>query len=200
MDELKKGDDNAKDALLVLIKVMEERDSYSKFHSVRVKTIAMKLARMFQLEEDVVQTIGNAAMLHDIGMLCVPDTILMKPGGFTSIEREVIRNAPLVAAKILEHIPSMSEERLMILHHGERWDGSGYPDGLKEAEIPVGSRFIAIAEAIDAKTRNRAYRKPQPLSFCIEYLEENAGVLFDPKIASVAIASIAKGMVRTHSR
>jgi len=191
--------DNAQEALLALVGALEARDSFSKDHSTRVSNIAVRLAKIFKLDASVITTIGNAGLLHDIGMVSVPDAILLKPGSFTEVERAVIREAPKVAAKILEPIKSLKEERLMVLHHGERWDGTGYPSGLKEEEIPLGARFIAVAEAIDAMTRNRVYRKARPLSFCIEQLEENAGTQFDPKIAKVAIAAMAKGLVRKGS-
>ncbi len=190
--------DNAMEALHVLTAVMEERDPFSKHHSVRVKTIAMRLAKVSKVDEAMIKVIGNAGLLHDVGMVCVPDSILLKAGRFTDIEKEVVQNAPIVAGKILEHIPSLEQERLIIMHHGERWDGSGYPNGLVGTDIPLGSRFVAIAETIDAMTRNRAYRKRQPLSYCLDYLHENVGVKFDPDIANVAISSITKGMVKTH--
>nr|WP_241696926.1 HD domain-containing phosphohydrolase [Mariprofundus sp. KV] len=175
---------------------MEARDSFANDHSRRVSQIAVRLAKIFKLDAETVKKIGNAGLLHDIGMVSVPDAILLKPGSFTEAERTVIREAPNVAGKILEPIKSLRDERLMVLHHGERWDGSGYPDGLKEEAIPIGARFIAIAEAIDAMTQNRVYRRARPLSFCLEQLEENAGSQFDPKIAKVAIAALAKGLVR----
>jgi len=118
---------------------------------------------------------SNTGLQHDIGMVSVPDAILLKPGSFTEAERAVIREAPKVAGMTLEPIKSLRNEHLMVLHHGERRDGSGYPDGLKEEAIPIGARFISIAEAIDAMTQNRIYRRARPLSFCLEQLEKNAG-------------------------
>ena len=191
--------DNAQEALIALVGALEARDNFSKDHSLRVSGLAVRLAKLFKLDEQLISTIGNAGLLHDIGMVSVPDAILLKPGSFTQAEREVIRGAPVVAAKILEPIKSLKEERLMVLHHGERWDGTGYPDGLKQEALPLGARFIAVAEAIDAMTRNRAYRKARPISYCLEQLEENAGTQFDPKIAKVAIAALAKGLIRKNS-
>ncbi|WP_241697789.1 HD-GYP domain-containing protein [Mariprofundus sp. NF] len=187
---------DAQEALIALVGALEARDSFSNDHSRRVSQIAMRLAKIFKLDEQAIKEIGNAGLLHDIGMVSVPDGILLKPGSFTKAERQVIREAPGVAGKILKPIKSLKRERLMVLHHGERWDGSGYPDGLKQEKIPVGARFIAIAEAIDAMTQNRAYRRARPLSFCLEQLEEGAGSQFDPKIAKVAIAALAKGLIR----
>ena len=188
--------DNAQAALVALMGALEARDSFTKNHSVRVSQIAVRLGKIFKLDENALKQITNASLLHDIGMVSVPDSILLKPGSFTEAERKIIREAPNVAARILEPIPSLAEERLMILHHGERWDGTGYPDGLKGEAIPLGARLIAVSEAIDAMTQSRAYRRTRPLSYCLEQLEQHAGSQFDPKIAKAAIAALCKGQVR----
>lgn len=196
MSEKTGSADNAQEALLALVGALEARDAFSKDHSMRVSKIAVRLGKIFKLDKNLLKKIENAGLLHDIGMVSVPDAILMKPGSFTKAEKLVIREAPNVAGKILLPIKSLEDERLMVLHHGERWDGTGYPEGLKAEEIPLGARFIAIAEAIDAMTNNRVYRRARPLSFCLEQLEENAGSQFDPKIAKVAIAAMAKGLIK----
>lgn len=196
MEHLLERGDNAYEALMALVGVLEARDPYFKDHSVRVSHLAVRLAKLLKVDPEEVKAISKAGLLHDIGMVCVPDELLQKPGQFTPAERMVICEAPKVAAKILEPLKSLAVEREMILYHGERWDGSGYPDGLKGEEIPLGARFIAVAEAIDAMTRNRAYRRARPLSYCIEQLESNAGVQFDPNIAKVAIIALARGLVR----
>jgi len=92
-------------------------------------------------------------------------------------------------------IKSLKEERLIILHQGERWDGNGYPAHLKGDQIPEGSRFIAVAKAIDAMTHHRAYRRARPISYCLDQLHEHAGTQFDPKIAEVATSVLCEGVI-----
>jgi len=189
-------DGNIEEPLLALIAILEARDEFTKEHSMRVASIASRLARVCKMDDGLPQKITKAAMLHDIGMVSVPDAILLKPGYLTPDERKLINATPLVAVKILKSIKSLKDEREMILHHGERWDGSGYPDGLSGKDIPLGSRFIAIAKAIDAMTQNRAYRRARPISFCLEELEKCSGSQFDPQIVEVTKVVIGKGLLR----
>jgi len=190
------GEDNVSEALIALIGVLEARDSYTKDHSVRVSQIAVRFGKIMKLDSDLLGQITRAALLHDIGMVGIPDSILLKPGNFTLTERKIITETPATAAKILAPIKSLSAEREMIMHHGERWDGTGYPDGLCGEKIPLGARLIAVAEAIDAMTQNRAYRRARPISFCLEQLEQHSGSQFDPEIAQIAITELCKGLVK----
>ena len=185
--------DSIEEPLVALIAILEARDEFTKEHSMRVASVASRLAQICKVDVELRQKITRAAMLHDIGMVSVPDAILLKPGHLTPDERKLIQATPHVAVKILKSIKSLKDEREMILHHGERWDGSGYPDGLKGNDIPLGSRFITIAKAIDAMTQNRAYRRARPLSFCLEQLKHCSGSQFDPQIAKVAMG---KGLLR----
>ncbi|OIO68372.1 MAG: hypothetical protein AUJ57_10145 [Zetaproteobacteria bacterium CG1_02_53_45] len=196
MSKVITGVDNAPDALIALIGVLESRDVYTKDHSVRVSQIAVRFGQLMKLDSELLGQIKRAALLHDIGMIGIPDTILLKPGNFTPAERKIITATPATAAKILAPIKSLAAEREMILHHGERWDGSGYPDGLSGEDIPLGARLIAVAEAIDAMTQNRAYRRTRPISFCLEQLELHSGSQFDPRIAQLAITELCKGLVK----
>ncbi|PJA32153.1 MAG: hypothetical protein CO187_05515 [Zetaproteobacteria bacterium CG_4_9_14_3_um_filter_53_7] len=196
MSEVMTGEDNVSEALIALIGVLEARDSYTKDHSVRVSQIAVRFGKIMKLDSDLLGQITRAALLHDIGMVGIPDSILLKPGNFTLTERKIITETPATAAKILAPIKSLSAEREMIMHHGERWDGTGYPDGLCGEKIPLGARLIAVAEAIDAMTQNRAYRRARPISFCLEQLEQHSGSQFDPEIAQIAITELCKGLVK----
>ena len=187
--------DDVNEALLALVNALEARDSYSKDHSIRVGNIVKQLTARFKISNEEKQIIYNAALLHDIGMVSIPDAVLLKKSCLSPEERQLIQQAPQVAAKILTSITSLRQERLIILHHGERWDGGGYPDNLKAAQIPEGSRFITVAKAIDAMTRNRAYRRARPISYCLEQLKEHAGTQFDPKIATVAASILCTGIL-----
>jgi len=192
-------DDNIEEPLVALIAILEARDEFTKEHSMRVSSIASRLAQICKVDAELRQKITRAAMLHDIGMVSVPDAILLKPGHLTPDERKLIQATPHVAVKILKSIKSLKDEREMILHHGERWDGSGYPDGLKGNDIPLGSRFITIAKAIDAMTQNRAYRRARSLSFCLDQLQQCSGTQFDPQIANIAKVAMGKGLLRSKS-
>ena len=183
------------EALLALVAALEARDLFTKDHSTRVAHIVKLLTGKFRMSDAKKQTIYNAALLHDIGMVSIPDAILLKNGRLTTDERDLIRHSPEVAAKILVSITSLKDERLMILHQAERWDGDGYPSQLKGTKIPEGSRFIAVAKAIDAMTKNRSYRRARPLSYCLDQLKENAGSQFDPQIAKVATSILCKGLL-----
>lgn len=189
------SNDGVNEALLALIAALEARDLFTKDHSIRVAHIVKLLTSKFRISDAQKQTFFNAALLHDIGMVSIPDAILLKQGRLSSDERILIQSSPEIAAKILVSINSLTEERLIILHQGERWDGNGYPNQLKENKIPEGSRFIAVAKAIDAMTKNRAYRRARPLSYCLDQLKENAGSQFDPKIAGVATSILCKGLL-----
>jgi len=181
------------EALLALVGILEARDAYTKDHSLRVANIVKRLTDKFKISAEEKQIIYNAALLHDIGMVSIPDAILLKEGRLSPEERQLIQQAPLVATKILTSIKSLHKERCIILHHGERWDGQGYPNNLKAAQIPEGSRFITVAKAIDAMTKNRAYRRARPISYCLDQLTEHAGTQFDPQIARVAASILCKG-------
>ncbi|GAV19852.1 two-component system response regulator [Mariprofundus micogutta] len=196
MSDKMTGEDNVSEALIALVGILETRDTFTKDHSVRVSHIAVRFGKIMKLDSEFLGQVSRAALLHDIGMVGIPDAVLFKPGNFTPSERNVINETPAVAANILAPIKSLAAEREMILHHGERWDGSGYPDGLHGEGIPLGARLIAISEAIDAMTQNRSYRRARPISYCMEQLEKYSGSQFDPEIAQVAISELCKGLVR----
>ncbi|MDQ6969210.1 MAG: HD domain-containing phosphohydrolase [Mariprofundus sp.] len=183
------------EALIALIGALEARDLFSKDHSLRVAHLVKLLINKFRIDADQKQTIYNAALLHDIGMVSIPDTILLKKGRLSPAERERIEHSPEVAAIILAPIKSLAAERIIILHQGERWDGKGYPAQLAGHKIPEGARFIAIAKAIDAMTHHRAYRRARPISYCLDQLHEHADTQFDPKIAEVAASILCKGII-----
>ncbi|TLS66243.1 HD domain-containing protein [Mariprofundus erugo] len=182
------GNPDENETLSALIGALHARDAYNRDHASRTNQVLFvtKLLKRFKIEPEVQQQIRNATLIHDIGMISVPDHILLKPGRLSLDERTVVEQAPLVAANILEHVKSLSAEREMILHQSEWWDGNGYPNGLKGRDIPIGSRFIAVAKAIDAMTRDRAYRRARPLSYCLQELRNNGGKQFDPTIAEAA--------------
>jgi len=186
---------DSNEALLALIGTLDARDAYRREHASRHNQVRFidNLLDCFKLEPELKQHIHNAVLIHDIGMVGISDDILLKPGQLTAEERAVIQRSPHIAARIMSMLPSLASEREMILHQNEHWDGTGYPDRLKGKTIPVGSRFIAVARAIDAMTHDRAYRRARPISYCLQELQLNEGKQFDPTIAKAAATLLCEG-------
>ena len=197
MERFNSPDQN--EALLALIGALDARDAYHRNHSSRHKQVVFidKLLACFNLDAGIKKQIHNAVLIHDIGMIGICDAVLLKPEPLSRAERAVIETAPGIAANILSMVPSLAAEREMILHQNERWSGNGYPDGLHGQSIPVGARFISVAQAIDAMTHDRAYRRARPLSYCLQELQSHAGKQFDPTIAKVAAELLGKGGIWT---
>lgn len=178
---------NLKDLITCLISVEEAKDSYTAHHSERVKAYTELLARLLGLSEASVSLITHAAHLHDIGKMGISDNVLGKPGRLTDEEFAIIRQHPVIGAKILMQSNYTHELVQIVLHHHERFDGRGYPEGLKGEEIPIGARIIAVADSIDAMTSKRVYRDAMSLDYCRKEIEKNLGIMYDPAIGKVAL-------------
>lgn len=161
---------------------VDERDSYTHHHSKRVTEISLIIARDLGLSEQEQNRLRVAALLHDIGKIGIADHILLKPSKLTEEEFEEIKTHPSKGAKILEPIKEMSDVIPSIRHHHERFDGKGYPDGQRGLAIPTGARILAVSDAYDAMTSNRAYRSSLGHEKAIERLRENTGFQFDPTV------------------
>jgi diguanylate cyclase (GGDEF)-like protein/putative nucleotidyltransferase with HDIG domain len=178
---------NLKDLISCLITVEEAKDSYTAHHSDRVKAFSEQIARLLGLSEASVSLITHAAHLHDIGKMGISDSVLGKPGKLTDDEFSIIKQHPVIGAKILMQSNYTHELVQIVLHHHERYDGRGYPEGLKGEDIPIGARIIAIADSIDAMTSKRVYRDAMSLDYCRQEIEKNLGVMYDPAIGKVAL-------------
>ena len=178
---------NLKDLISCLITVEEAKDSYTAHHSDRVKAFSEQIARLLGLSEASVSLITHAAHLHDIGKMGISDSVLGKPGKLTDDEFSIIKQHPVIGAKILMQSNYTHELVQIVLHHHERYDGRGYPEGLKGEEIPIGARIIAIADSIDAMTSKRVYRDALSLDYCRNEIEKNLGVMYDPAIGKVVL-------------
>ena len=178
---------NLKDLISCLISVEEAKDSYTAHHSERVKAYSELIARFLGLSESSISLITHAAHLHDIGKIGIRDNVLGKPGKLTNEEFEIIKQHPVIGAKILMQSNYTHEMVQIVLHHHERYDGRGYPEGLKGEDIPIGARVIAIADSIDAMTSKRVYRDAMSLEYCREEIEKNLGVMYDPAIGKVVL-------------
>ncbi|MBN1513064.1 MAG: diguanylate cyclase [Phycisphaerae bacterium] len=165
-----------------LVQALDEKDPYTARHSQNVSLVAERIARALGCSEGAMVAIKNAALLHDIGKVGVPDRILMKPAGLSSLELAVMKQVPLVSARIVDHLRILESERQIIRHQREYYDGSGVPDGLRGTDIPVGSRILLVSDAFDAMTTNRVYRSRRSIDTAIDDLRRCAGTQFDPHV------------------
>jgi diguanylate cyclase (GGDEF)-like protein len=183
LQQLAEGPDRAARyrAAASLAKAVDARDVYTGSHSERVGELSARIARRLAIDEPQVELIRLAGSLHDLGKLAIPEEILRKPGALNESERLVLQRHPQIGYRMLE---SLGVEPIAdwVLHHHERWDGAGYPDRLRGEEIPIGARIIFVADAFDAMTSERVYRKPLSEREALEELERCAGSQFDPAI------------------
>lgn len=179
-------------SIVSLAAAIDARDHYTHGHSSRVTGIAVSIGRLLKLPSDVIDKIRLASMLHDIGKIGVPDSILLKPGKLTKKEFEVIKKHPIYAVNILKHLPRLKDIVPIVYHEHEHYDGTGYVEGLKADAIPIESRIIAVADAYEAMTSNRPYRKAMSKEKSIKELKRNSGTQFDPIIVRTFIKLIKR--------
>jgi diguanylate cyclase (GGDEF)-like protein len=170
------------DTIYALAATIEARDRYTYGHSRKVRFYAVALAEAIKMSPEKVTVISHAALLHDIGKIGIYDTILNKPEALTIDERELIKKHPQLSRDIVAHIPNLTPCLPAILHHHERWDGYGYPYGLKAENIPIEARILTIADSFDAMISARPYRDSLPIDKVIEELKRCSGSQFDPKL------------------
>jgi diguanylate cyclase (GGDEF)-like protein/putative nucleotidyltransferase with HDIG domain len=166
-----------------LIRVVDAKDTYAGAHSQTVSRLAEGIARTMGLDIEVVEQVRLAGLLHDLGKIAIPDRILQKPGKLDPDELRVMREHPVLGARLLEGLGVSPVDR-WILHHHEWWDGSGYPLGLAGEEIPLGSRIILVADAFDAMTSDRCYRAAGTASAAIAELRKRCWTQFDARIVA----------------
>ncbi len=165
-----------------LVAALDVRDHETEGHTRRVVLYSLRLARKLGLPEDEQMDLRRGAMMHDIGKLGIPDSILLKPGPLTEEEWKLMRRHPEIAEGMLEGIPFFRGAIEIIAAHHERYDGSGYPRGLAGEKIPLGARIFAVADAFDAITSHRPYRDAQPYSVAREEIQKGRGTQFDPDV------------------
>lgn len=178
--------------LASLISALDARDRETEGHSLRVSQLAVKLGETLGFSPEQLKVLERGALLHDIGKIGISDTILHKPGPLTEEEWKIMRKHPDIGAGIVEGIPFLEDTIPLIRHHQERWNGSGYPDGLKGERIPLLARLFAVVDAFDALTSNRPYRQSVSAQKAIQYIVDHAGILFDPTIVKAFQKMIAK--------
>jgi putative nucleotidyltransferase with HDIG domain len=164
---------------------VEAKDEGTHEHLMRVRVYVAELGRIMELEPSLMQALHIAAFLHDIGKLAVPEQILNKPGKLTPQEFEKIKIHTVVGAEILERVKFPYPVVPIVRSHHEAWDGSGYPDGLKGQEIPIGARILTVVDCFDALASDRPYRRALPVEEAMKIIRSRSGIQFDPEIVDL---------------
>jgi len=178
-----------------LASTVDAKDHYTLGHSQKVSELSVSIAEELGLSEREIEVIQYAGLLHDIGKIAMPDQVIKKPTKLSPEEFELIKDHPVVGAKIIKEIEALAPMVPIVLHHHERFDGKGYPDGLKGEEIPIGARIVLVADAFDTMVSARAYRDMMPNELAISELRKNAGSQFDPMVVDAFIIRLRKKTV-----
>ena len=174
-------------------KVLEYRDRETEGHSRRLVELSTRLATALGLGAEEIDHLRRGALLHDIGKLAIPDEILLKPGALNDAERRMMQQHPAYAKQMLSQVSFLQPSIDVAYSHHERWDGLGYPEGLKGEAIPFSGRIFAVVDQWDALTSDRPYRNAWSREKVIAYLQENAGRIYDPKIVDAFLTIISEG-------
>ena len=175
------------DALKTLVRAVEEKDSYTHGHSARTAEVAVELGLRLGLDGDDLRALARGAYLHDVGKIAIPDEILNKPGRLTPEERDVIKTHARVGYELVQSAPALGEALPVVLHHHERWDGTGYPDGLAERRIPLVARVVAVADVWDALTSDRSYRPGMSPRAALSHIVAGRESHFDPNVVDAMV-------------
>ena len=176
-----------------LAAAVDAKDHYTHYHSERVAGYARQIALELGLSPSRVELLEVAGRLHDVGKIAVPDAILLKSGKLTPDEYEEIKRHSAVGERVVRDL-GLGEIAVWVRHHHERWDGCGYPDGLRAEKIPIESRILGVVDAFDAMTHDRAYQAAIGFGEAIIEIEANMGTQFDPEVAQVLVSILLREM------
>jgi putative nucleotidyltransferase with HDIG domain len=185
MQALRELEENYQITLEALVLALDAREHETYAHSLRVRAYTLHLARLVSYPPALTPPLARAALLHDIGKIAVADSILLKPGKLTEEEWMQMRRHVFAGEQILNRIPFLRSSASVVRHHHERYDGTGYPDGLAGEQIPLGARLFSLADTLDAMTSDRVYRKARGLSEVYAEVARQGGKQFDPLIADL---------------
>lgn len=174
-------------------KALEYRDQGTHGHSQRVVEMTVALARHCGIAETEIEHIRHGALLHDIGKMAIPDAILLKGGRLTDDEQRIMQQHPLYARNLLEHVPYLKPALDIPYSHHERWDGTGYPEGLAGKNIPVAARIFAVVDVWDALTTDRPYHRASTRQEARDYIQMQSGKMFDPRVVDAFMAFLDLG-------
>ncbi len=176
--------------VVTLANAIDIRDTYTSDHSQRIASLGVETAKLLDCESDIVQRIYWGSLLHDIGKIGIPDRILLKPGPLNEDEWDVIKTHPDIGANLIQPIKQLTDISPIIKHSHERYDGTGYPDGLAAEDIPIGARIVAVVDAFSAMMDNRPYKGANTLDETIAELKRYSGRQFDPKVVAAFLKVI----------
>ncbi len=188
------------ESLRAIISSLEEKDPYTHGHSIRVSEYSVLLGRAVGLNERELQELELCSLFHDIGKIGIPDNVLLKPARLSKAEFEIMKSHPVRSAKILEKITAFKNVLPGIKYHHERFDGLGYPEGLKGDAIPLAARIILIADTYDAMTSTRPYRLALDKQVAFDELRKCAGSQFDADLVEKFIHALENQEWRTHGK
>ncbi len=190
LDGVSPQDDSRRDAIVGLATTLLERDRYTGDHSEAVVQLTVRVARALALNPDEVNRVETAALLHDIGKVGIPDSILHKNGPLDDEEWVLMKEHPVIGERILRAIPGLGGVARIVRHEHERWDGGGYPDGIAGDAIPIGSRIILACDAYHAMTSDRPYRQAMSHGDALRELRTSAGTQFDPQVVEALLGCL----------
>jgi putative nucleotidyltransferase with HDIG domain len=188
---------NYEETIFSFVDMIEQRDTYTAGHTERVAQYSEKIAREMGVDRGQREKLYKAAILHDIGKIATPDSVLLKPGKLTSLDYDLIKLHPTAGYEMLSKIEMYHELAVIILHHHERYDGKGYPDHLKGDEIPLLSRIMTVGDAFDAMTTNRIYKAKKEIPEALAELKEFSGSQFHPQVVKAAVKVLADIKIST---
>ena len=174
-------------SLLGLANALEAKDVYTRGHSERVAALARRIALAAGVGPRAADTIAQAGLLHDLGKIGIAESVLRKTGPLSDEEWALMRRHPVVGAQIVAPLEFFADGAVIVRHHHERDDGSGYPDGLRGAQIPLGARIVAVADVYDALTSDRPYRARLARADVVRHLEAAAGETLDARLAALCV-------------
>lgn len=190
-----------RETIAALASSLDLRERETALHSKRVQEYALLLARHLGIKEgDTLEGLEMGALLHDVGKIGVPDGILLKKGGLTDEERDVVRRHPGLGASLLRRIPFLSGAREIVESHHEKFDGSGYPKGLKGEQIPIGARIFAVVDVFDALTTDRPYKTSLSYRSATEMIAREREVHFDPEVMEAFLKIPYRDLAETAAR
>ncbi|HEY9595151.1 MAG TPA: HD domain-containing phosphohydrolase, partial [Spirochaetia bacterium] len=179
-----------------LVKAIEEKDTYTRGHSERVASLAVEVAKVLGYSETEIEYLRFGSILHDVGKIGIPESIVRNPKPLTDAEFKIIKTHTLKGVEILQPIAFIKNHMYLIRSHHERWDGNGYPDGLAGDEIPLGAQIVSVADAYDAMTSSRPYRKGMPPRQAAKEIQKNIGKQFSEKVANAFLEVFEKTVMR----